>query len=134
MNIDLNVRSAHPVVWISLAGVQVRKACLSVRPFICLSVCMEQVSSHYTDFNYILYSPIFRIFVEKSQVSLMYDKNNKYFTRRPICIYSNISLNYSQNKKVFRKMCRKNQNTHTHTHIQQTQFKTFCPCLLAHNC
>jgi hypothetical protein len=38
---------------------------------------------------------IFRTFVEKIEVSLRFDKNNGYFTRRPMYIYDNISLGSS---------------------------------------
>jgi len=38
---------------------------------------------------------IFRKSVEKIQVSLKYDKNNGYFTCRPMYIYGNISLSSS---------------------------------------
>jgi len=41
---------------------------------------MEKLGSHWTDFHEISYLTIFRISVEKIQVSLKYDKNNGYFT------------------------------------------------------
>jgi hypothetical protein len=53
-------------------------SCLSVRP----SVRMEQLGSHWTDFQEILYLSIFRKPVEKIQVSLKSYKNKGYFTRR----------------------------------------------------
>ena len=37
---------------------------------------------------------IFRKFVEKIQISLKSDMNNRYFTRRPMYIYDSISLNF----------------------------------------
>ena len=40
--------------------------------------------------------------VEKIQVWLKSDKDNGYFTWRPMNIYNNSSLNYSQNEKHFR--------------------------------
>ena len=45
---------------------------------------------------------IFQIFVEKIKVPLKYDKNNYYFTQRPMNIYDNTSLKYSENEKLFR--------------------------------
>jgi len=51
-------------------------SCLSVRP----SVRTQQLSSHSTDFHEIWYLNIFRTTVEKIQVSLKPDKNNRYFT------------------------------------------------------
>jgi len=41
----------------------------------------------------------FRTYVEKIQVSLASDKNNGYFTWRPICIFYYISFSSSYNKK-----------------------------------
>jgi len=38
---------------------------------------------------------MFRKFVEKIQVSLKSDKNNGYFTWRPIYIFDHISLSFS---------------------------------------
>ena len=43
---------------------------------------------------------VFRKYVEKIQVSLKSDKNNEYFTWRPIYIFIT-SLNSSQNDKYF---------------------------------
>ena len=57
--------------------------CLSVR----LPILVEQLCSHWTDFNEILCWNIFRKSVEKIQVSLKCDENNGYLTRRPIYIY-----------------------------------------------
>ena len=45
-----------------------------------LSVRMEQLVSHRTDFHEISYLSIFRKSVQKIQVSLKSDKNNRYFT------------------------------------------------------
>jgi len=45
---------------------------------------------------------IFPKYVEKTQVSLKSDKNNGYFTWRPIYIFDHNSLNSSYNKKFFR--------------------------------
>jgi len=41
---------------------------------------MEEVVSHWADFHEILYLRIFLKYVEKIQVSLKSDKNNRYFT------------------------------------------------------
>jgi hypothetical protein len=68
---------------------------LSVCPSICLSICMEQHGSHWTEFYKIWYLRIFRKSVQKIQVSLKSHKNNRYFTWRPMYIYDNISLNSS---------------------------------------
>jgi hypothetical protein len=62
---------------------------------------MEQRGFHWTDFQEILYSGSFRIFVDKIQVSIKYDKN-EYFTWRPIYIFDPISLSSPENDKFFR--------------------------------
>jgi hypothetical protein len=58
-----------------------------------MSARNEQLGSHWTDFQEILYSIVFQKYAVKIQVSLKSDKNNGYFTRRPTCIYDNISPN-----------------------------------------
>jgi hypothetical protein len=45
----------------------------------CLTVRMEKLDSHWTDFYESMYFSIFRKSVEKSEVSLKSDKNNGYF-------------------------------------------------------
>ena len=56
---------------------------------------------------------VFRKSVEKIQVSFMCNKNVGYLTWRLLCLYicDDIALNYSQNEKCFRQICRENQNT-----------------------
>jgi hypothetical protein len=53
---------------------------LSVHPSVSLSVLMEQLGSHWTEFHEICHLSIFRKFVQKIQVSLKSDKNNGHFT------------------------------------------------------
>jgi hypothetical protein len=69
--------------------------CPSLRP----PVRMEKFGSHSTDLQEIGYLSIFRKFVREVQTSSKSDKNNGYFTRRPIYIYDHISLNSSCNVK-----------------------------------
>jgi len=45
---------------------------------------------------------IFRKYAQEIQVSLKSDKNNGYFTWRPIYIYDHISVISSQNENYFR--------------------------------
>ena len=45
-----------------------------------LSIHMEHLGSHSTDFHDIWYASIFQNSVEKIQISLKSDKNNGYFT------------------------------------------------------
>jgi len=73
--------------------VKLRKATISfvtfVRLSVCLSVRMGQLGSHWTNFCEIWYlkDPPPPKSVEKFQVPLKSDKNNGYFTLRPIYIF-----------------------------------------------
>jgi len=73
--------------WGGGAFAKLRKATsrfvVSVHPSVRLSVCTEQLSSHWTDFHEIYFSVLFRKSVEKIQVSLKCDKNLGHFTCRP---------------------------------------------------
>jgi hypothetical protein len=62
---------------------------------VCLSVRIEQLGSHWTGFYEIWDFGIFRKYVEKTQVALKSDKNNGYFTWRPMYIYGSFSLSSS---------------------------------------
>jgi hypothetical protein len=53
---------------------------MSVCPLVRSSVRIQQLGSHWTEFLEIWYLSIFRKSVEKIQVSLTSDKNNRYFT------------------------------------------------------
>ena len=75
--------------------VKLRKAIISFVMSVCLSVRMEQFGSHWADFHEILYLSILRKRGEKIQVSLKSDKNNCYFTWRPIYILGYIALRFS---------------------------------------
>ena len=68
----------------------------------CLSVRTKQLSFQCTEFHKILYLSMFRKSIEKIQILLISDKNNRYFTWRPIYIFDHISLSSSQNKKCVR--------------------------------
>ena len=61
-----------------------------------MSVRMEHLGSHRTDFHEIVYLSSFRKSMEKIQVSLQSEhNNNRYCTCRPIYIFNNISLSSS---------------------------------------
>ena len=47
---------------------------------VCPSVLMEQLGSHWTDFDETWYLSFFRKYVEKFKVSLKSGKHNGYFT------------------------------------------------------
>jgi hypothetical protein len=60
---------------------KLRKATISFVLSVCLSVHMEQLGSHWSDFHEILYLSIFlKKYGEKIQVSLKSDKHNRYCT------------------------------------------------------
>jgi hypothetical protein len=80
-----------------------RKATTSFVMSVRLSVRLEQLGSDWAGFHEIWYLTILRKYVEKFLFSLKSDKNNGYFTWRPMCIYDNISLNSSYNEKYFMK-------------------------------
>jgi len=63
---------------------------------------MEQLGSHMANFHEILCLSILGKYVKRIVDSLKYDKNNRYFTRRPIYIFDRISLISSKNEKYFR--------------------------------
>ena len=63
------------------------KATISFVMFVRLSVHMEQLVSHCTDFHIIWYLSIFRKTIKKIQVSLKSDTINGYFTWKPIYIF-----------------------------------------------
>jgi hypothetical protein len=73
------------------AFANLRKTTISV----VVSVRMEKLGSHRTDFLEIWYLSVFRKSIEEIQVSLKYDKNNGYFTWRHTCMYDNMWLNSS---------------------------------------
>ena len=72
------------------------------------SVHTEQLGSHWTDFHELWYLSIFWKSVKTIQVSLKSDKNNGYFTWRPIISHSFLL----RMKNVSDKICRINQNKH----------------------
>jgi hypothetical protein len=61
---------------------------------------MEQLGSYWTDYREILYLSMFRKFVEKTQVSLKSNKNNRYNTRRPMYLYDNKGKGLPQQAEV----------------------------------
>ena len=89
--------------------------------FIILSVTvrMEQLGYHWKGYHEIWYGRIFRKSIENVQVSLKFNKNNEYFTWRPMYIYDSISLNSSYNEKIFRQNCGDNHNTYYFQHFFQ---------------
>jgi hypothetical protein len=89
-----------------------RKATISFVTSVRLSVRMEQLRSHWTDFHEIWCFTIFRKSINKIQVSVKSEKNGGHFRRTPIHIFYHSVFISSWNKKCFRKCYRENQ-----THI-----------------
>jgi hypothetical protein len=90
-----------------------RKATIRLVMSVRLSLRMDKLSSHWTDFHYIWYFRIFLKSVEKIQVSLKSDKNNGHFTWRPIHIFFIISRYFLlRMRNVSYRSCRENQNTY----------------------
>ena len=97
---------------------------MSVCPFVRPSFGVENFGFKWKCFYEIWYLCIFRKSVEKIQVSLKSDKNNGYFTWRPVHIFDHISLHSSWNVKHFRQNCREYQTTHI---IFKTSFPKIVP-------
>jgi hypothetical protein len=86
---------------------------------VCPSVRMEQLGSHWTDFNYTWYMNILQKSVERNEVAWKSQSNNGYVTLTPMYIYNNISLNSSWMKKCLRQKLMENENNNF-------TFNTFC--------
>ena len=71
---------------------------------VCLSIGMESLGYHWTDFHEIWYMSIYRKSVTKIDFSLKCDKNNVYFTWKPMYICDNISLTSPWSEKCFGQM------------------------------
>jgi hypothetical protein len=68
---------------------------ISICPSVLPSIRIEQLRLLWTDFDEVWNLSFFRKCVKNVlQISLKSDKNNRYFTWRPIYIYDTIFLNY----------------------------------------
>ena len=76
------------VIWGLGALAKLRKATTSFVMSVRLSVRMEQLGCHWTDFREIWFLIIFRKYSKKMQAYLKSDEINGYCTRRPVYIYS----------------------------------------------
>ena len=83
----------------------IMSVCLYVRP----SVRMEQLGFHWTDLRKIWYLSILRKSVQKIQVPLQSDKNNRYLHED---ISEHISQNFLRMRNISLQSCREKQNTH----------------------
>jgi hypothetical protein len=85
---------------------------MSVHMSVRLSVHMEQLGSHWTNFHEIWYLGIFRKCVQKFQIALKSDKNKGSFAWRPICtFYVSRSFLLRMRNVSGKKSRRESQNT-----------------------
>jgi hypothetical protein len=93
----------------------------------CPSIHMEQLASHCSDFHEIWCFNTFQKSVEKIQVSLKSEKNNGYFTLKPLFVFYHITLSSSYNEKFFRKKNKVLETIKTHILCSVPFFrKSFC--------
>jgi hypothetical protein len=90
------------------AFAKLRNATISFVMFVCPSVHMEQLASHWKDLHEIYYLGICRKSVQKIQVFLKYDKNNGYFTWIPTQIFVIPRSFILKMRNVLYKSCRGN--------------------------
>jgi hypothetical protein len=86
---------------------KLQKATISFVMSVRLSVCMEQLGFQWKDTHDTGYLRVFWKAIDKIHVSLKSDKNNRYFTQRPMYIFDHISLSSSYNKTFFTKVAEK---------------------------
>jgi hypothetical protein len=67
-------------VWFLGSFPKLRKVTITFVMSVIISVRMEQLGSHWTDFHEVLFLSIFPKSIKKIQVSLKSDYNNRYFT------------------------------------------------------
>jgi len=99
--------------------------CLFVRPSVCPPARMEKLGSHWTDFHEISYWRIFRIYVEKIQVSLKSDRKpsplHEYkSTFMIICRWSPLRI-----RNISVTICRRNHNSRFMRHFPPP-WKSYC--------
>ena len=91
--VTTQLQMVNYAAWYLFLGlfVSLRKATIS---FV-MSVRAVQLGSYWTDFHEIWYLSAFRKSVDRIEVALKSDKNNRYFPWRPIYILDNILLSSS---------------------------------------
>ena len=72
---------------------------------------VEQPGSHWMNFHEIWLKTIFQKSFQIILVLLKSDKNDSYFTRRPMYIFDHISLNSYRMRNIADKHCRETQDT-----------------------
>ena len=83
--------------------------------FVCPSTCLHATHRPPLDefSGYLIFDVFFFKYVEKIDVLLKSDKNDRYFAWRCMYIYGNMLLNSSWNERCSDKSCRANQSTHS---------------------
>jgi hypothetical protein len=82
---------------------------------------MEHIGSHGMDSHEIWYLNIFRKSVTNIQEPLKLDKNNGYFTWRPIYVLDNISLNSFLEWEMFQTKVVEKTKTHNFVNLLASQ-------------
>jgi len=98
------VREIFSAPYVLVAVAKLLRATVIFAMAVRLSLRVEQLSSHWTNFHEIVYFTFCRKSVRMIQVSLISGKNNRYFAWRPMYLYDDISLNTSWNEKYFGKI------------------------------
>jgi hypothetical protein len=84
----------------------------SVRPSVCLSALVEQLGTHWTNYDEILYLRLSRKSVQKTKLSLEFDTNNGYFTWRFITCMTFRRWIFLRMRNVSNKSCTDNETPH----------------------
>ena len=94
------------------AVAKLQKATICFVMSVRLSVRMEQLDSHQSDFDEILYLSFFRKSVKKVQVSFKSGKNKGHFKRNVFKFMTISCWIFLRITNVLDQSCRQNQNTH----------------------
>jgi hypothetical protein len=87
------------------------KVTISLPMSVCQSICMKLASSHWMDIHENWCLSLFQKFVKKIQVWWNSEKNDRYFTWRPVYILIISCSVLLRMRNVSDKSCRENQNT-----------------------
>jgi hypothetical protein len=106
-----------------VAIIFVMSACLALLPSAHPSVLMELLGFHWTYFHDMWFFIIFWKSVQKIQISLISDKNNGYFTWRPLYVFYHLVYCFLEAEMFLTKIVEK-----TKTH--QFNLSFMGPCIL----
>jgi hypothetical protein len=94
--------------------------------YVCPSERIQQLGSHWTGFHEMLIFEYFSKICLKNSSFFKYDKNNRYFTWRPIYIIDLSPSFFLRMRNDSDKICRENQNTHF---VFSNFFSKLEPCM-----